>query len=1013
MNKTAIKNFAIWARKKLITDITYRAGLMGITEKGIEHPLSQSTGSVQFFDIGTKEPYSISGVEIDQRRRLVDLIKSKEKERDYKTAFKFVVEEVAYTWFNRLIAIRFMEVNDYLPSRIRVLSSESDNKVEPDIVTYALELDFNFSDVEKERIIQLKLENKLDDLFRMLFIKQCNTLNDNLPELFEKTSDYSELLLNVSFTDKDGVVYHLVNDISEDDFNITKEGQIEIIGWLYQYYNTEPKDETFALLKKNVKITKERIPAATQLFTPEWIVKYMVENSLGRLWLEGHPNEELKANWKYYLEEAEQEENVKIQLEQIREEYKTIKPEDIKVIDPAMGSGHILVYAFDVLMQIYESGGYTRRDAARSIVEKNLYGLDIDTRAYQLAYFAVMMKAREYNRRILDKENRVKCNLHVIQESNGVNRNQLKYFGSHLSDMEKNTALLQIEDLLDTMIDSKEYGSIIKVNKYNWDLLRDFASSFDGGKQQSIDLIGIDHTKLELLKLIEIAKVLASKFDVVITNPPYMGNSGMTSKLSNYIKKEYPNSKSDLYAVFMQKAHSITRKNFFLAMITQHSWMFLSSLENLRLLFLENDIILMAHLGSRAFDEIGGEVVQTTSFIARKSLNNDYIAKFNRLITYKSQSEKEQAFLKKHHTFTVIQRSFKDIPGSPLSYWISKTAANVWKNSSIFGELNITRAGMITGNNDIFVRLWHEVSLVESAYKCISREEAIKSKAKWFPYSKGGEFRRWYGNNDYIVNWYNDGSYMRNYKDKTGKIPAHAFNLEYIFKENICWNSLSSYRFSARYTENGFLYDAGGSFASIRNPLHLKYFLGYLNSKVAFYYLTALNPTMNFQKGNVSDLPIIIDENHIKDITKIVESCIVLSKNDWDSFENSWDFDRHPLIRGFRISEAFDTWRKTCEVRFNTLRNYEEKINEYFINIYKLNSEIEKFISDEDVSVRKADLNREMVSFMSYAIGCLLGRYSIDVNGVAFAGGEWDDSKYRSFTPDSDNILSRIIQQTN
>ncbi|MDD2212872.1 MAG: BREX-1 system adenine-specific DNA-methyltransferase PglX, partial [Clostridia bacterium] len=436
MNKTAIKNFAVWARNKLIAEITYKAGLLGITDQEIKSSLPQSTKDVQFFDLGTKEPYSISGVEIEQRKKLEEIIQQKEKQSDYQTAYNSVIEEVAYTWFNRLIAVRFMEVNDYLPSCIRVLSSESSTKIEPDLVTTPFEADLDYTPYEKDRIMQLKNDNQLDELFRMLFIKQCNTLNEILPELFQKINDYTELLLNVSFTDQDGVVYHLVHDIPEDDFNVEKEGQVEIIGWLYQYYNIEPKDETFALLKKNVKITKERIPAATQLFTPDWIVRYMVENSLGRLWLEGHPNAELKAGWKYYLDEAEQESEVQVQLDTIREEYKTIKPEDIKVIDSCMGSGHILVYAFDVLIQIYESYGYSRSDAAKSIIEHNLYGLDIDNRAYQLAYFAVMMKARQYNRRILNDE--LFCHVYAIQESNGINREQLKYFGVGLNELERN-----------------------------------------------------------------------------------------------------------------------------------------------------------------------------------------------------------------------------------------------------------------------------------------------------------------------------------------------------------------------------------------------------------------------------------------------------------------------------------------------------------------------------------------------------------------------------------------------
>ena len=452
MNKTAIKNFAVWARNKLITDITYKAGLIGVSEKGIAQPLPQSSKDLQFFDIGTKDYVQVAGSDIEQRNALVKAIQEKEHTSDYMTAFKAVIEEVAYTWFNRLIAIRFMEVNEYLPSRIRVLSSENPAKNEPDFVTTPFDTDMEFTVAEQDKIMQLKDENKLDELFRMLFVKQCNKLHEILPELFEETNHYTELLLSISFTDSDGVVYHLVHDIPDDDFNVEKEGQVEIIGWMYQYYNIEPKDETFALLKKNVKITKERIPAATQLFTPDWIVRYMVENSLGRLWVEGHPNEGLKENWKYYLEEAEQEASVQVQLEQIRAEYRNLNPEDIKVIDPCMGSGHILVYCFDVLMQIYESQGYTQRDAAQSILENNLFGLDIDKRAAQLAYFAVMMKARQYDRRIFTRE--IKPHVHSFIESNGINVLHLDYFGSHMDPSIQNKARKELKLLLDAFKDS-------------------------------------------------------------------------------------------------------------------------------------------------------------------------------------------------------------------------------------------------------------------------------------------------------------------------------------------------------------------------------------------------------------------------------------------------------------------------------------------------------------------------------------------------------------------------------
>ena len=591
MNKSAIKSFAIWARTKLINEITYKSGLIGITDKGISHPLDSSTDNIQYFNIGTEKPYEIKDREIKQRDAYIKRIKEKEATSDYNTAFNYIIEEIAYTWFNRLIAIRFMEVNDYLPSKTRVISSETNGKTEPDMVTSPFDTDMEFTSEEKDYIISLKHDNRLDELFRFLFIKQCNTLNALLPELFEKTSDYTELLLTISFTDSDGIVSHLVNDIPEEDFTEA----VEIIGWLYQYYNTEPKDEVFALLKKNVKITKERIPAATQLFTPDWIVRYMVENSLGRLWVEGHPNNELQSNWKYYLEEAEQEEQVKQELEKIREEYKRLNPIDIKVIDPCMGSGHILVYAFDVLMQIYESQGYTQRDAANSIIEHNLYGLDIDDRAYQLAYFAVMMKARKYDRRFLTKE--IKPKLYAIKESNEINKNHLKYFGNSLSDIEKNLATSQVEYLIDTYIDAKEYGSILNVDDCNWELLYRFIEDFNIEGQMSLDSVGAEDTKKSLKELIPIAHTMAQKYDVVITNPPYMGGSGMNTKVSNYVKKHYSDSKSDLFAVFMERGFEITKDLGYMAMITMQSWMFLSSYEKMREKLLKDySISTMAHL---------------------------------------------------------------------------------------------------------------------------------------------------------------------------------------------------------------------------------------------------------------------------------------------------------------------------------------------------------------------------------------------------------------------------------
>ena len=749
MNKTAIKNFAIWARNKLIADVSYDARLIGITEDGIAKPLPQSFGGTQFFDIGTAEPYSISGEAVRQRDKLIEVIQQKEKDTDYKTAYQYVIEEVAYTWFNRLIAIRFMEVNDYLPSHIRVLSSES-GKLEPDLVTTPFDAELPFTAEEEAQIFQLKQDNKLDEVFRILFLKQCNALNEILPALFEKTKNYTELLLSLSVIDQDGVVYHLIHDIPEDDFNIERGGQVEIIGWLYQYYNTEPKAAAFA---KNGKITKEEIPAVTQLFTPDWIVRYMVENSLGRLWVEGHPECGLKENWKYYLEEAQQEPEVQAKLSEIRKEYAAMNPEDIKLIDPCMGSGHILVYAFDVLMQIYESAGYSQRDAAKSILENNIYGLDIDDRAYQLAYFAVMMKARQYNRRILNGENT--CHVYAIQESNSINRAHLKYFGAGMDDIEKNAAKMQLEGLLDTLTDAKEYGSIVNVESYNWELLRRFVAAEDTDGQISMDSVGVEDTAEQLNRLIDIGETIARKYWVTCTNPPYAGTSNLSANVNNFVKKSYPDSKADLFAVFIERCHQMTSVNGFQAMITQHSWMFLSSFEKLREKMMLTETVNMAHLGARAFEEIGGEVVQTTAFVRCANHVEGYKGTYCRLIEPTSQQGKADMFISGQNQYHVGQISFSKIPGVPVAYWISPEVLKLFDERTV-GSIADAKSGMTTTDNTRFLRLWEEVNCQKIGFGYSNIADTQDMKYKWFPFCKGGDFRRWAGNESFVVNWFNN-----------------------------------------------------------------------------------------------------------------------------------------------------------------------------------------------------------------------------------------------------------------
>lgn len=774
MNKNAIKKFAIDARNKLIASVTDKAGMLGITPDNCSEAITKGA-DFEVYKTAAGTEVTLNKKQCEQRRKLVDQIHAR--------GFEAVVEEVAYTWFNRICAIRFMEVNDYMyPVRVRVLSSEKEGKNEPDVVTMAPDIDWDFTDKEREEIIDAKMNNRLDDLFRMLFIKQCNLLHEVLPGLFEETEDYTEMLLNISFTNEDDVIRMLVDGIDEKDFNIATvdedgkaAGQVEIIGWLYQYYNTEPKNKAFA---KKGKITKEEVPAVTQLFTPDWIVRYMVENSLGRMWVEGHPDDELKSKWKYYLDEAEQEESVQHELDKIKAEYATLKPEDIKLIDPCMGSGHILVYAFDVFMQIYENAGWSQRDAAQSIIQNNIYGLDIDDRAAQLSYFAVLMKARQYDRRILTRG--IEPNVYAVQESNGINRGQLKYFGAGLAEEEKNVALLQMERLLNTLNDAKEYGSLLNVEDYDWQLLEKFVENTDTESQISFDTFGLDETAEQLKRLIRIGKMLSGKYDIVITNPPYLGVSTAQNKLNTYIKENYYDSKEDLYLAFIERCNMFCKLNRFQAMITQHSWMFLSRSEKIRSKVLNNIIINMAHLGARAFEDIGGEVVQTTSFVILNRLCRGYIGRYKRLVDQNSQQAKEKFYLQNIY-YDFLQDDYSKIPGKPIVYWISK---NFIKNFAAppIGSVMESRVGLDTGNNDKYLRIWFECNINKIEFNADSVEQLHKKRGKkYVPHTKGGEYRKWYGNLEYVIAFD-----MINYNEllESGN---HLPSRQYYFKEGMNW----------------------------------------------------------------------------------------------------------------------------------------------------------------------------------------------------------------------------------
>ena len=848
MNKNAIQKFAVWARVQLIGAVKQRAFAYEITGGGDKPELDAVGGRL------------LTNAEKSQRRELIGEIRRK--------GFDQVMEEAAYTWFNRFIALRFMEVNNYLPSKVRLFTDEN-GAFKPQILKEAMTVELDGLD----RGIVLGLLDKQENeaLYKYLLITQCNALNAALPGMFEKIANWTELLFPDNLLRADNVLGRMISDIPEEDW----QDAVQIIGWLYQYYNTELKDDTFAQLKKNIKITKERIPAATQLFTPDWIVRYMVENSLGRLWLEGHPNAELRDGWKYYLDEAEQEPEVEAQLAKLREEYKTIKPEEIKVIDPCMGSGHILVYAFDVLMQIYTSAGWDQREAAQSILKNNLYGLDIDDRAAQLAYFAVMMKARQYDRRLLSRG--IQPNIYSIRESNGIQAMTIEYF--HKNDPKLKT---DIESIVTEMRDAKEYGSILNITPV------DFAGLYARFDEIREDINMMQMSALdELLPLVKCADVLAQKYDVVVTNPPYMGSAGMGAKLLEFVKKEYPDSKSDLFAVFIERCGMLTKRGGYQSMITQHAWMFLSGYERLRVKALASDIVNMAHLGPRAFEDIAGEVVQTASFVFRRTNIPTYAGQYVRLIDFPSERAKEEAFLSGSCRLFSTKSKYALLPGSPIAYWVSKNVLSVYNHGVPLGEIAAPRKGNSTSDNNRFLRFWAEIDVNKMNLHSSEITVADSIKRRWYPYNKGGGYRKWYGFNEYLVDWYNDAAAIRSIKT------AVIANYQYFMKPGLTWSTVSSNNFSIRQFGSGYIFDNGGCCIFDLGDKS-DYLLGLLNSEVFRYIFGQLNPTLNFQSGEVAKFPVIYKSS--EEVNTLVKENVHLSTGEYDSYETSWDFKRNPLV---------------------------------------------------------------------------------------------------------------------
>ena len=977
MNKGAIQRFAIWARNELIAQVSQRAYQYGITKEGC--------GEANAVTVGGR---ALTGDEQKQRKELVDQIRSK--------GYTQVMEEVAYTWFNRFIALRFMEINNYLPSHIRVFS-DSTGAFKPEILSDVLHLDL--PGLNREKVAEYIESNDTEGLYRYLLLTQCNALNDPLPRMFEKMGGYTELLLPNNILKQDSVLGHMVADIPEEDWT----DQVQIIGWLYQYYNSELKDDTFALLKKNVKITKERIPSATQLFTPDWIVRYMVENSLGRIYVDKRKNEGIYADgrgademtweeseakrianekyiaeqmgWKYYLPEAEQTEKVRQQLDEIQREYANLDVKDIKVIDPCMGSGHILVYAFDVLMQIYEASGYSQRDAAQSILENNLYGLDIDDRAAQLAYFAVMMKARQYDRRIFSRG--IQPHVYAIVESNGLDSSSVDYFTNNDPKLEKDFGTL-----VDELRDAKEYGSILNVSQV------DFASLYARVEEVRADISMFREIVLNsILPLIQVAEVMAQKFDVVVTNPPYMGNGGMGQKLSNYVKVAYPNSKSDLSTVFMEHTLKMCKRNGYMSMINIPVWMFLSSYEKLREDLLRNTTLRnMLHLGRGVF----GSDFGTTAFVFSRSFTPNHRANYRR-------------FFEQKGSFVSVQDEFWKIPGAPFAYWLPDNLLNAFSHEPING-IGAAKQGLATGDNGRFLRLWHEVNTFNVSYTAQSRQEAQESGKKWFPCNKGGSFRKWYGNNDFLVNWKNDGEEIRAFKDENGKLRSRPQNMDFYFREGITWSTLSIGQLSMRFSPKGHLFETKGSVLFFNSEEMLIYVLGLVNSVVIYELLQVLCPTVDFHEGPIGKIPVLISHDDMDLVIRVVHQNIEASKQDWDSYETSWDFKQSLLVNGKNLTAAYTAWKQECEDRFQQLKKNEEELNRIFIDIYGLQDELTPDVADKDVTVhrvfdRKDDvpesmkgsnyvrtMRDEIVSLISYAVGCMFGRYSLDKPGLVFAG---------------------------
>lgn len=952
MDKNAIKKYAVWARRELISRVSQKALQYGISEENTVPANATTVNGV-----------ILSNDEMKQRRALIERITDK--------GYQQVMEEVAYTWFNRFIALRFMEANGYLPSHVRVFTDD-ENNFKPQILTEAINLDFDGLNMDK--VYELKDSNDNEALFKYLLIVQCNALNPIMPRMFQKISDYTELLFPDNLLREGSVVQQMIELIPEEDW----KDAVQIIGWLYQFYNIEPKAKVFSK-PKGSKVTKEELPAATQLFTPEWIVRYMVENSLGRLWTEAHPEDSLRNEWKYFVNEPEQVEAVCKQLERIRKEYHDINPEEIRCIDPCMGSGHILVCMFDVLMQIYEAYGYTSREAVKLILEKNLWGLDIDERASQLAYFSVMMKARQYDRRFFSRN--IQPNIFSVYESNSLDSATIDYFVDSRPRLRN-----AMDKLIQNLRDAKEYGSLLKIENVGFDEL------FERFDEIEEDISIYKFLVFEeIYPFVQSAYLLSQTYDVVVTNPPYMLMNNADEKLNSYVERFYPKNKVDLYAIFIERCLKFTKTNRFFSLVTMHSWMFTTSFEDFREMISDASIINMAHLGARAFEEIGGEVVQTTSFVMRNTASIDYNGVYARLLEPNNQAGKEMMFLEGKNRFVSARSNYSKIIGKPVAYWVSQKMCDAFSQKHLIDYAQCC-TGMQTGNNEKYVRNWFEVNVNETTIR--------NPKGRFKKYNCGGESRKWYGNHKNVILWGDNGTSIKAEKSSVIR------NETYYYKEGISWKRIGTSVFYLRYLPEGFIFDQAGDSMFMRNPECLYYILAFVNSKVAVAAFEFIAPTMNLTAGNMNKLPIIYSPN--SEIDRMVKENIEIAKEDWDSFETSWDFITHPYImhkRNGLLKDSALEWENVCLERINCIKANEEKCNAFFISLYGLEEELSSNMQEAEITISRADVNRDIRGLISYAVGCMFGRYSLDVPGLVYAGGEWDESKYATFSADKDSII--------